>query len=87
MAEKATTEFEEIDIEKSTEKRAFLIQEVSVKACPVKHVTVFIDRAEVSRIIELDVIPGDVEVLVKDLAGVIEKDSVRYFLHLLNLFG
>ena len=51
--------------------------EISVKECPVNNVTVFIDRAEVNRLVEIDVVAGDVEVLVKDLPVVIDKDSVR----------
>ena len=51
--------------------------EISVKECPVNNVTVFIDRAEVNRLVEVDVVAGDVEVLVKDLPVVIDKDSVR----------
>lgn len=51
--------------------------EVDVKACPVRNVTVFIDRAEVNREVEISAVPGDCEVLVQDLPSVIDKDSIR----------
>ena len=66
----------------SEEKPAVLIDnskhELSVKECPVKNVTVFVDGAEVNRIVEAEIKQGDVEVLVKDLPALIDKDSVRY---------
>ena len=87
MSEKrvSTTDFEDsVQMYMSEEKPAVLIEnskhELSVKACPVKNVTIFVDRAEVNRIVEAEVKQGDVEVLVKDLPALIDKDSVRYAL-------
>ena len=80
----STTEFEDsVQINMAGEMieeeivRESTKQEISVKKCPVKNVTVFVDRAEVNRIVEADVSKGDVEVLVKDLPALIDKDSVR----------
>ena len=52
--------------------------ELSVKACPVKNVTVFADKAEVSRLVEAHITHGDVEILVKELPALIDQNSVRY---------
>ena len=52
--------------------------ELSVKACPVKNVTVFADKAEVSRLVEAQIAQGDVEILVKELPALIDQNSVRY---------
>ena len=87
MSEKrvSTTDFEEsVQISLQDEKPVVVIEntkhELSVKACPVKNVTVFVDRAEVNRIVEAEIKQGEVEVLVKDLPALIDKDSVRYAL-------
>lgn len=46
--------------------------------CPVDSVTVFSDRAEVTRLINLELeAAGDYEVLVEDLPGCVDPDSVR----------
>lgn len=52
--------------------------ELSVKACPVKNVTVFADKAEVSRLVEAHITHRDVEILVKELPALIDQNSVRY---------
>ena len=98
MSEKRvpTTDFEDsVPMYLPEEKPAVLIEnskhEVSVKACPVKNVTVFVDRAEVNRIVEAEIKQGDVEVLVKDLPALIDKDSVRYAMRVsfiaINIFS
>ena len=98
MSEKRvpTTDFEDsVQMYLPEEKPAVLIEnskhEVSVKACPVKNVTVFVDRAEVNRIVEAEIKQGDVEVLVKDLPALIDKDSVRYAMRVgfiaINIFS
>lgn len=51
--------------------------EVASKFCPVRNVTVFRDRAEVNRVVDLDVIPGNMEVVVKDLSTCVMEDSIR----------
>ena len=51
--------------------------ELSVKACPVKNVTVFADKAEVSQLWR-HTTQGDVEILVKELPALIVQNSVRY---------
>ena len=85
MSEKrvSTTDFEDsVQICLQDEKPVVLTEntkhELSVKACRVKNVTVFVDRAEVNRIVETEIKQGDVEVLVKDLPALIDKDSIRY---------
>ena len=87
MSEKrvSTTDFEDsVQICLQDEKPVVVIEntklELSVKECPVKNVTVFVDRAEVNRIVEAEIKQGDMEVLVKDLPALIDKDSVRYAL-------
>ena len=98
MSEKRvpTTDFEDsVQMYLPEEKPAVLIEnskhEVSVKACPVKNVTVFVDRAEVNRIVEAEIKQGDVEVLVKDLPALIDKDSFRYAMRVsfiaINIFS
>lgn len=51
--------------------------EVTSKSLSVKNVTVFQDRAEVNRIIDVDVVPGTMEVLVKELPAQVVEDSIR----------
>lgn len=51
--------------------------EVTSKSCPVKNVTVFRDRAEVNRVVDVDIVPGSMEVVVKDLPPSVVEDSVR----------
>ena len=87
MSEKivSSTDFEDsvqtyLPEEKPTVLKENSKHELSVKVCPVKNVTVFVDRAEVNRIVEAEIKQGDVEVLVKDLPALIDKDSVRYAL-------
>ena len=55
-------------------------KEVSIKGCPVKNVTVFTDRAEVNRLVDLEVTKGNIEVLLQDLPECIDEDSIRYTL-------
>ena len=52
--------------------------EVIGRSCPIEGVTVFLDRAEVKRTIEVVLDAGDNEVLVTRLPIVIDEDSVRY---------
>jgi len=52
-------------------------EEVPIKDCPVKNVTVFVDRAEVNRIVDLNLQQGNVEVLLKDLPDCMDQDSMR----------
>ena len=92
MSEKivSSTDFEDsVQIYLPAEKPPALKEnskhELSVKACPVKNVTVFVDRAEVNRIVEAEIKQGDVEVLVKDLPALIDKDSVRYALRVSSI--
>lgn len=52
--------------------------EVIGHSCPIEGVTVFLDRAEVKRTIEVVLDAGDNEVLVTRLPSVIDEDSIRY---------
>jgi len=73
-----------IEMDKSTtdkkekEMHSLSKNEVTTKECPVKNVTVFTDRAEVNRVIDLDLKTGNAEVLLKDLPSCVDPDSVRY---------
>eukprot|EP00112_Aurelia_sp_Birch-Aquarium-sp1_P013062 Seg2757.3 transcript_id=Seg2757.3/GoldUCD/mRNA.D3Y31 product="Protein F37C4.5" protein_id=Seg2757.3/GoldUCD/D3Y31 len=51
--------------------------EVIGHSCPIEGVTVFLDRAEVKRTIEVVLDAGDNEVLVTRLPSVIDEDSIR----------
>lgn len=55
-------------------------KEMYIKDCPVKNVTIFTDRAEVNRLIDLDLPKGNVEVLLKNLPSCVDEDSIRYSL-------
>ena len=52
-------------------------KEFTAKTCPIEGVTVFLDRAEVKRIIEVNLDEGENEVLVTSLPTVTDLDSVR----------
>ena len=54
-------------------------KEMFIKDCPVKNVTIFTDRAEVNRLVDLDLPTGNVEVLLKNLPSCVDEDSIRYF--------
>lgn len=58
--------------------------EISVKTCPVNNVTIFVDRAEVNRLVDLDLEKENVEILLKDLPEHIDPDSIRY-INIINL--
>ena len=69
-----------LEQETSEVLRENTVHELSVKACPVKNVTVFADKAEVNRLVEAHIKQGDVEILVKELPALIDQNSVRYTL-------
>ena len=52
--------------------------EMSSKTCPVDGVTVFLDRAEVKRVIEVDLTKGESEILITELPEVMDEDSIRF---------
>lgn len=52
--------------------------EISLKTCPVNNVTIFIDRAEVNRLVDVDLGEENVEILLKDIPENIDPDSIRY---------
>ena len=52
--------------------------EVIGRSCPIEGVTIFLDRAEVKRGIQVVLNAGENEVLVTRLPIVIDEDSVRY---------
>eukprot|EP00112_Aurelia_sp_Birch-Aquarium-sp1_P013061 Seg2757.2 transcript_id=Seg2757.2/GoldUCD/mRNA.D3Y31 product="hypothetical protein" protein_id=Seg2757.2/GoldUCD/D3Y31 len=52
-------------------------KEFAAKTCPIEGVTVFLDRAEVKKIIEVNLDAGENEVLVTGLPTVTDLDSVR----------
>lgn len=54
--------------------------ELAAKVCPVDGVTVFLDRAEVKRMIQVDLKAGENEVLITELPQVLDEDSIRYYL-------
>ncbi|XP_066914036.1 protein F37C4.5-like isoform X1 [Clytia hemisphaerica] len=64
-------------IKKSESSATSTKEEVQIKDCPVKNVTVFVDRAEVNRIVDLNLQQGNVEVLLKDLPDCMDQDSMR----------
>eukprot|EP00111_Clytia_hemisphaerica_P006911 TCONS_00020029-protein len=64
-------------IKKSESSATSTKEEVPIKDCPVKNVTVFVDRAEVNRIVDLNLQQGNVEVLLKDLPDCMDQDSMR----------
>ena len=53
-------------------------KEFTAKSCQIEGVTVFLDRAEVKRIIEVVLDAGENEVLLTGLPFVTDQDSVRY---------
>ncbi|XP_065649065.1 protein F37C4.5 isoform X2 [Hydra vulgaris] len=53
------------------------VHELFAKQCPTLNVTVFKDRAEVNRIVKVDVEEGDTEILIRQLPSIIQKDSIR----------
>ena len=53
------------------------VHELFAKSCPTRNVTVFQDRAEVNRVVKVDAEIGDVEVVIRQLPLIIQKDSVR----------
>lgn len=61
-------------------------KEMYMKDCPVKNVTIFTDRAEVNRLIDLDLPKGKVEVLLKNLPSCVDEDSIRYLINNRFLF-
>lgn len=56
--------------------------EINVKSCPVDNVTVFVDRAEVNRLVDVDLENGNNEILLKNLPENIDSDSIRYINYL-----
>jgi len=64
-------------IKKSESSATSTKEEIPIKDCPVKNVTVFVDRAEVNRIVDLNLQQGNVEVLLKDLPDCMDQDSMR----------
>ena len=52
--------------------------EIPLKSCPVNNVTIFVDRAEVNRLVDVDLGEENVEILLKDLIENIDLDSIRY---------
>ena len=52
--------------------------EINVKSCPVNNVTIFVDRAEVNRLVDVNLEKGNVEILLKELPEKIDPDSIRY---------
>ena len=68
-----------MDVESKTDDGVQTIKkEIDIKECSVKNVTVFTDRAEVNRLIDLDLTKGNVEVLLKGLPVCVDNDSIRY---------
>ena len=51
--------------------------EFKAVSCPVSNVTVFLDRAEVNRIVETKIESKEAEVVIKGLPSVIDQNSVR----------
>ena len=52
--------------------------ERTAKSCPVEGVTVFLDRAEVKRRIDIHLGKGKNEITVTQLPEVMDEDSLRY---------
>ncbi|PAA74828.1 hypothetical protein BOX15_Mlig004911g2 [Macrostomum lignano] len=50
---------------------------LNASSCQVKSVTVYLDRAEVCRIVRPRVLVGECEVIVRDVTAAIDKDSIR----------
>ena len=51
--------------------------ELKATSCPVSNVTVFLDRAEVNRVVETRIEGTEAEVIIKGLPSVIDENSVR----------
>ena len=52
--------------------------EMTAKSCPVEGVTVFLDRAEVKRLIDVHLEKGKNEITITELPEVMDEDSLRY---------
>ncbi len=53
-------------------------QEFDITQCRVETVVVYLDRAEVCRVVKTKLETGENEVKLKNLSQCIDKDSVRY---------
>ena len=51
--------------------------EVSINDCPIHDVVVYSDRAEVKRVVSVEVPDGESTIVVKDLSQSADKDSIR----------
>ena len=60
--------------------------EKTAKSCPVDGVTVFLDRAEVKRIIDVQLVKGKNEVNITELPEVMDEDSLRYVKYRADLY-
>ena len=71
-----------------TEVKKSVVYEVFSKSCAIRNVTVFRDQAEINRSINVSVKVGDVEVVMRELPYVVDRDSVRYeiFSKIFNIF-
>ena len=52
-------------------------QEVELKKCSMNSVVVYKDRAEVKRIVTINIPAGESEVIIKGLSESIDGDSIR----------
>ena len=50
---------------------------IPVRNCPIESVVVFLDRAEVRRVVPVGLGPGENLILITDLAECIDKNSIR----------
>ncbi|XP_065057197.1 protein F37C4.5-like isoform X2 [Rhopilema esculentum] len=62
---------------KETPQKCEAKQEITSSSCPVEGVTVFLDRAEVRRLIKASLVVGENEVLVTGLPSCMDEDSIR----------
>lgn len=53
------------------------VKEVDIADCPVHSVVVYPDRAEVTRVVRVELDSGDCEVVLKNLSKALDKDSIR----------
>ena len=53
------------------------VVETAVGDCTIESVVIYQDRAEVKRAVPVHLYPGENEVIVRDLAGCVDKNSIR----------
>ena len=58
-----------------------MTKEFNAPECKCESVVVYLDRAEVSRSLKVELTAGENEVVIKELSACIDKDSIRLVRH------